>query len=226
MRKNRGDKLVKRAAAGLAGFAAGIGILLGGLFDTADDLFPDEERRADRAEASGSVLRETAASGVTHIPLPAELTRMDRLRLWIWNLPAFVRAAVLLPCWAIGRGVIALVKLLTAAISPIAAVFVEFLLQALVLFGLFILLYRLLFPNGKLKDLFQKGRWLWLLGGALLLTAADRVLLYALEDWLWIRILIGAAAALLVIMLVWNRLFRKHAAPEMPEKWIEIPYVA
>jgi len=226
MSPKRSDKQFKRAAAGLAGFVAGIGILISGLFDTADDLFPDEERRADRAAASGPVLRETAASGVTRIPLSAELTRTDRMRLWIWNLPALVRAAVLLPCWAVGRGIIALIKLLAAAVSPIVMLVFEFLLQAIVLFGLFLLLYRLLFPNGKLSDLFRKGRWLWLLGGALLLTILDRVLLHFMEDWLWIRILIGAVAALLVIALVWNRLFRTHAAPEMPEKWIEIPYVA
>ena len=217
---------LRALTAGLTGLAAGIGILLGGLFDVADDLLPDEEKHLQHTAGSSTVLRQSATSQITRIPLRAELSRMDRLRQWIWNLPLFVRAAVLLPCWAVGRGAVALVGLLFKMLSPVLTLVLQLALQTLLLFLLFALLYKLLFPNGKLRNLFKNGRWLFLLGGALVLTGLDHVLKIFLEDWRWIRLLLGAAVALTVIACLYKLLFYKHPAPELPEKWIEIPYVA
>ena len=102
MKRAKKSSVLRRALTGIAGTAAGIGVLLGGVFDTAEDLLPDEERRAGKTAASTAVLREEAPSAaMTKIPLPQELTRTDRLRLWIWQLPAWVRGAVLLPWSAV-----------------------------------------------------------------------------------------------------------------------------
>ena len=225
--KQRIQKAARRLGSGLVGAAAGMSLLLGGLFDTAEDLLPEEERRAGLSGGTSTVMREQSHSAEpVRIPLPAELTAADRLRQWIWHLPSMVRAIVLLPIWALGRGMIALLRGALRMLSPIFGFAARFFLQGLLLFALFLVLYRLLFPNGSIRTLLRKGRWLWLLGGALLLSATDRIFLLTLEDWPWIRLLLGAGMAMLVLLLVWNRLFHDHAAPKPPEKWIEIPHAA
>jgi len=225
--KQRIQKAARRLGSGLAGTAAGMSLLLGGLFDTAEDLLPDEERRAVQTGGTSAVLREEAPSAeLVRLPLTTELAAADQLRQWLWRLPSMVRAIVLLPFWVLGRGAIALMRGVLHMLSPIFGFAVRFFLHGLLLFVLFLVLYRLLFLNGSIRTLLRKGRWLWLLGGALLLSAADRIFLLTLEDWPWIRLLLGVGMAVFVLLLVWNRLFHDHAAPKPPEKWIDIPHAA
>ena len=64
-------------------------------------------------------------------------------------------------------------------------------MEALLLFGLFALLYKLLFPYAKLGMLFQKKRWLYLLLCAGVLTLADRLLRQYTEGYAAIRAAAG-----------------------------------
>lgn len=99
-------------------------------------------------------------------------------------------------------------------------------MEALLLFGLFALLYKLLFPYAKLGMLFQKKRWLYLLLCAGVLTLADRLLRQYTEGYAAIRAAAGIVLGFLTLLLLWNRLFRGHSAPARTEKWIALPRAA
>ena len=147
-------------------------------------------------------------------------------RLELWNLPQVVRALVLLPAWCIGESAVWTFRLIGAGLSPIWSMLGSVLMEALLLFGLFALLYKLLFPYAKLGMLFQKKRWLYLLLCAGVLTLADRLLRQYTEGYAAIRAAAGIVLGFLTLLLLWNRLFRGHAAPARTEKWIALPRAA
>lgn len=116
---------------------------------------------------------------------------------------------ILLPFWAAGKALSALFSLLFAALSPVWQVLFGVLLNALVLFGLFALVYKLLFPNKRLRSLFTKRNIILLTIGSLVLAAADAVLRSFWEDYRPISIAIKLILALAVLVLLCWRIFGK-----------------
>jgi hypothetical protein len=72
-----------------------------------------------------------------------------------FSQPSVVRGLVLLPFWALGKTLIALFSLLFTALSPVLQILLGVLLNAALLFGLFALLLKLLFPNLRWGSVYE-----------------------------------------------------------------------
>ena len=99
-----------------------------------------------------------------------------------------------------------------------------FLFQFALLFGLFALALKLLFPNRKLKDLLTKKNLLWMAVCALILTAADMLLKTWYDPYAKVRALILLVLALVLLsLLAWHILYkRKKPEPEAQVATYEI----
>ena len=99
-----------------------------------------------------------------------------------------------------------------------------FLFQFALLFGLFALVLKLLFPRKKLKDLLTKKSLLGMALAALALTTADMVLKTWYEPYAKVRALILLILALILLsLLAWRILYRrKRPAPQAQEATYEI----
>lgn len=139
--------------------------------------------------------------------------RADRVRTAFLRLPVAVKAAALLPLWAIG----ALPAALVTALSPFWHALLGLALHAAALAAVFALAYKLLFPHKKLRDLFRKKNLKWLFLAAVLLTAADVLLGEVWTGWPVLRVALMLAAGYVVLCLLWKRLCGKLRGPE-PEK--------
>ena len=93
-----------------------------------------------------------------------------------------------------------------------------------VLFGLFALALKLLFPNKKLKELLTKRNLLGMAVAALILTTADMLLKTWYEPYEKVRSLILLVLALVLLsLLAWRILYkRKKPEPEAQEAVYEI----
>lgn len=162
---------------------------------------------------SAEYLREQGEADYTiHYTETAELSRADQLRAAIIRLPVAVKALILLPLWAIGAIPVAVVTALAA--SPIWGSLLGFVLQGAILLGVFCVVYKLLFPNKKLKDLFKKKNLKWLFAGAGGIVAADWVLTQVWTGWNALRIILMLAVGFGVLCLLWHRICGKFKAPE------------
>ena len=112
-----------------------------------------------------------------------KLGKKDQLRLWLLKLPVPVKALFLLPLWALGAVPVALGTALAGALSPIWAQLLGFVLEAGLLTGVFCLVYKLIFPKRKLRELFRKKNRRWILAGAAALTAVNFALSVAWPGW-------------------------------------------
>ncbi len=135
----------------------------------------------------------------------------DRLRRFFLAQPSILRGVLLLPLWTVGKALLALIGLLLTALNPVLQAALGLLLNAALLFGLFTLVYKLIFPNKRLRDLFTKRNILLLAGGALLLSATDAVLRMFWDDYRPVSIAIRLTAGLCVLALLSWRIFGKRA---------------
>lgn len=145
---------------------------------------------------------------------PEELGKKDSARTWLLNLPVPIKALFLLPLWALGAIPVAIGTGIFSALSPIWAQVVSFLLQAGVLVGVFCAVYKLIFPNRKVRELFQKKNRRWLLLGALGVTALNFILAAAWPGWSVARVIIMIVAGFGVLCLLWKRICGKLKGPE------------
>ena len=174
---------------------------------------PEELLRAAASPAHVETVKRTASNRVVLAELPDEtraLSRGDALRARIIRLPVWVKTAVLLPLWAVGS----LPAALLGALSPVWSALLGVALQAGVLMGLFCLVYKLLFPKRKVRELFRRKNLRWLLLGAVALTAADMVLAQVWPEWTALRFALLLAAGFLVLALLYKRLCGALRAPE------------
>lgn len=207
-------KLGKRVATTAAGLLAALSLALGGIIDSPDELFTGAPQAAHIVIAAAEDDERIVAASTSAEPAKKERLR-DKLRRLFLAQPSVVRGVVLLPFWAFGKALLALFSLLFAALNPVLQILLGVLLNALLLFGLFLIVLKLLFPNLRLRDLLTKKNILLLVAGSLLLSAADAILRAVWDDYRPISIAIKLAVGLLVLSLLCWRIFGKRVLPKI-----------
>ena len=206
-------KLSRRAAATAAGVLAAVTLALGAVVDSPDELFSGAPQAA-QVVLCASTQDDCAQEAVPATPAQKERLRGKLRRLFLAQ-PSIVRGVVLLPLWAIGKVLIGLISLLFTALSPVLQLILGVLLNALLLFGLFLLVLKLLFPNLKLRDFLTKRNILLLVAGSLLLSLTDTILKMFWDDYRPISIAIKLAVGLIVLSLLCWRIFGKRIKREL-----------
>ena len=213
MTKEQLKKLGKRAAMTAAGLFAAVSLALGGVVDSPEELFSGAPQAAHVVICAPDQ-DDCTASATSAEPAKKERLR-DKLRRLFFSQPSVVRGVVLLPFWAVGKVLIALFSLLFAALSPVLQVLLGVLLNALLLFGLFLIVLKLLFPNLRLRDLLTKRNIILLATGSILLSVADAILRTYWEDYRPISIAIKLGVGLIVLSLLCWRIFGKRIKREL-----------
>ena len=211
-------KKLRSAAYKAAGTVTAAGMLLNGTVD-GSELLTSPTEKAETAESAHIqygkapvyTVKGAKVAEPEPIPTPRELFREKVL-----SLPAPVKGLILLPLWTVGA-------VANYAVSLVLSLFVKafggsvltLLFQFVLIFGLFALALKLLFPNKKLRELLTKKNLLWMAVSALILTAADMLLKTWYEPYARVRALVLLVLALVLLsLLAWRILYkRKKAEP-------------
>ena len=145
---------------------------------------------------------------------PEQLSAADQVRAWIIRMPVAFKALLILPLWVLGAVPVALGSTIGTWLAPFWSQIAAFLLQAGIFAGLFCLVYKLLFPNKKLRDLFKKKNIPWFLGGAAGMTVLNVVLAQVWAPWSVVRIGIMVVGGFGILCLLYWRLCGREKAPE------------
>ena len=201
----------KNIAAGVAAAVAAASIATNLSFD------PDELVHSAAYLDSHTKYMQVSELGDLEIEYtePEEPTRQDQLRTWLLKLPVPVKALVLLPLWALGAIPVAIGTAVLGAAAPVWAHIVSFLMNAGILFGVFCLIYKLIFPDRRISELFKnKKNRRWLLFGVVAVTGADLLIGMFWSGWSAARLLILVVIGFGVLCLLWNRICGRLKAPE------------
>ena len=218
--EEKSRKTAKKVAAGAASAVAAAGLLVNTVVtDPATLLKPSGEAASDPSHVCvvdgvdrRSYILETEENE------PYTLRERICLRIQSWPLP--VRALVVLPLWGIGELLITLLSALWN--SPIGQIFLHFLLEAALLTGLFLFVWKLLFPHVPVKKLFSRKRLPWIIGGVAVITVADALLGYYWEPWKVWRIVLLAVTGFAVLLLLYWRILDKLPLPKQKKKKVEL----
>jgi len=211
--KEQLKKFGKRAAKTAAGLLAAISLALGGVVDSPAELFSGAPQAAHTVICA-SDQDDCIAEATSEAHTKNERLR-DKLRRLFLSQPSVVCGIVLLPFWAVGKVLIVLFSLLFAALSPVLQILLGVLLNALLLFGLFLIVLKLLFPNLRLRDLLTKRNIILLSIGSILLSVTDAILRTYWEDYRPISIAIKLGVGLIVLSLLCWRIFGKRIKREL-----------
>jgi len=208
------SKFKRKATAAAVGVTAACSIALSSVAPSASELFTGATQ-PETGVSSATVSKRNAINSASAHP-----SRGDRLRARLRGLflaePSILRGVILLPFWAAGKALLTLLSLLFTALSPVWQVLLVVLFNALLLFGLFALVYKLLFPNKRLRDLLTKRNIIMLAAGSLMLSAADAVLRAFWEEYRPISVAVKLVLALLVLALLCWRIFGKRKPRPAP----------
>ena len=213
-------KTARKVAAGAAGVVTAASLLVNAAVTDPESLLkPAETPSADPSHVC--VIEDLPHRSYTLETDSFEpLTLRERICLRMQALPLPVRALVLLPLWGIGEVLIALLSALIA--SPVGRFLLHFLLEAALLIGLFVLVWKLLFPHVPLRKLFSRKNLPWLIVGALLIAAGDALLGYFWEPWKIWRIVLSAVVGFVVLLLLYHRIADKLPLPKRRKKTVEL----
>ena len=199
----------KKALAGAAGIVAVCSMAVGSLASTPDELFSGIPQSTPIA-----VSQSVGDSRSIRQSKDTASKKQSRLHSWLrsvfFSQPSVVRGIVLLPFWTVGKALLSVLSLLFTALSPFLQVILGILLNALLLFGLFAVILKLLFPNLRLRDLFTKRNILILIISSIVLAIADVVLRATWEDYRPISILIKLGMGVVILALLSYRIFGKR----------------
>ena len=225
-KQTKAKKKMRSAAVKAAGTVTAAGMLLNAAVEPEDLLLSPEQKAQSATHAhiqAGSVpIYTVKGSKAEELPAP---TKADLLRERIIALPAPVKGLLLLPLWTIGAiANYALSLLLSLFATVFGGSVLTFLFQFALLFGLFALALKLLFPHKKLRELLTRKNLLWMAIGALVLTAADMLLKTWYEPYAKVRSLILLVLALVLLsLLAWRILYkRKRPDPKLQAATYEI----
>ncbi len=207
------NQLLKKAVTLTACTITAITLALGAVVDSPDELFSGAPQAA-QVVLCATAQDDCAQEAVAAKPAQKERLR-DKLRRLFLAQPSIVRGIVLLPFWAIGKVLIGFLSLFFTALSPVLQILLGFVLNAVLLFGLFLVVLKLLFPNLRLRDFLTRRNILLLLAGSLILSAADTVLKLFWEDYRPISIAIKLGVGLIVLSLLAWRIFGKRIEPKL-----------
>ena len=214
-KKNEAKKKLRSAAYRAAGTVTAAGMLLNGTVD-GSELLTSPEQKVESASTAHIQFGKAPVYTVQATkaePIPAPTPR-ELLREKILALPAVVKGCVLLPLWTVGA-------IANYAFSLVLGLFARvfggsiltFLFQFALLFGLFALALKLLFPHKKLRELLTKKNLLWMAVCALVLTTADMLLKTWYEPYAKVRALILLVLALVLLsLLAWRILYKRKLA--------------
>ena len=123
-----------------------------------------------------------------------------------------VKALILLPLWALGAIPVSLVTALAG--STVVSTLLNFVLQGGVLAGVFCLVYKLLFPQKKIRSLFRRRNLKWLVAGSGAAVGVNWVLSEIWTGWAFLRVILFLAVGFGVLCLLYKRICGKFKAPE------------
>ena len=199
----------KKLKVGILGAVAAAGVVTNVAVDP-QELLRSQEALSSHEEQAAPARAEDAITVTQSVSLSA----MDALRARIIALPVAVKAVVFLPLWLIGELPVLLFTALSSALGPVWGGLVGFAAQALLLVGVFCVVYKLLFPNRSVRELFKKKNLT-----SLLLGAAGVTGLNWLAAQIWPRFGFWRAVAMVVIGVavlgvLWYRICQKLPGPK------------
>lgn len=208
----------KKIAGAVVAATLAAGMLANGAIEDPRELFPQEIPPEHVESIRLDDLPDRGMCYYAEIPPTPGMLRREKLL----KLPLWVRSGILLPLWCIGEGCFALLAVIWSFFGTAPGRgLLGFMLRFGLLFCIFALVYKLIFPNTPIKELLRGKNISWLIICAAGLTAADLLLSVFLKGYTEIRAAVWLLCGGLALALLWHRLCGHLKLPERLKRPVE-----
>ena len=199
-------KIWKKAAGITAAAAVAAGVILGGVFNSSDELLDKNDKALPAPPAVVEMVElraEPEDDEDSSVPQEEKKKSLrERIRLAVLRIPYAVRAALCLPLWCVGQILIYSAGLLwSTLLSPVVKAILPWLSFALITAAAAATIIKLLNPELKMKDIFNKRNLIILVAGTVL-TAIANIILTLTGTGTWAQMLAKAAGSTLVLAAI------------------------
>ena len=173
------DKPKKRKSKAAAGAAAGLAatsLLIGSVFSNPSEIMDKADPDAGKPAVSVQYVMPEEDQEETEEEEAEEKKKglKDMIRRFIQALPAWAKVVFVIPMWAVGYGLIAmLTALFEPVIAPVLGVVLKWLLIAGIFAGAFFFIKKAIAPDTPMKEIFSKKNLIRIGILAAVLGAAD-----------------------------------------------------
>ncbi|MBR3309467.1 MAG: hypothetical protein IKG00_06190 [Lachnospiraceae bacterium] len=213
-KKNETDEKLKKVKKKVVGgaTAAGLGasVLLGGLFESPEELMQKNKEALQSQQPSPIVMTVNLDEEDTDEDNDSEENSEEesiglfaKIKKKILELPAGIRAIVGVPLWAIGWVIIHVLSIAwEAVLAPVLGFLLKWVLAGLALVGVFAAAMKCAFPHLPLKKILRPKNILFLVLGTVILGVLDKVIPLFWAEYTGYRFLVMLGGGLIVLLAV------------------------
>lgn len=203
-------KAKKKIAGGAAATGLGLSVLLGGMFESPEELTQKNPESSSLHQNAPVVMTVDLDDDDSEEENDGEENREEeqtglfaKIKMRILQLPAAVRALVGVPLWAVGWVIIHLLSLAwEAVLVPVLGVLLKWVLAGAAMLAVFAVAMKCAFPNLPLKKILRPKNILFLLLGTAVLGVLDQLLPLFWSDYHGVRFLVMLGGGFLVLATV------------------------
>ena len=199
------NKNRKKIALSLIASLTSVSVLLGGVFDSSQDLLKDYPQTPKAViETIDDYTRDDLEEA------NEKESYRQKLKKLIYKIPAKVRVVFFLPLWILGSLIIASADFLfKTLIAPFASLIISFLLQTLLLFLIIGICIKIMFPDLPWSKIFNKKLFLSVLFGSIFMSACDLIVPHFWKDYSFYRNISRFVLGLIVILIILKPFIKK-----------------
>ena len=207
MDKEKKDRLKKKAGIGLLASLTSISVLLGGVFDSPQELVRDNHERPVILTEN---FEDFSEDDLENEEGKEKETAKEKLKRQIYRIPIKIRMIFCVPLWFLGSTLLSLGNFLWGSLlTPLADIILNFLLQTLLLLIVIGVCVKLLFPDLPWRKIFNKKTLLYVLICSVVMTLLDIFLPLVWKKYKFYRMLGKFLLGLVVLVIVIRPIIEK-----------------
>lgn len=198
------DKKRKQIEKGIVAGLTSASVLLGGTFDSPQDLINNDKYKPE------AVIEKVLNDDEDKQEAKQKNTLKEKFRNLVYKVPVKIRTYLFVPLWFLGTFLISLTDLLVKVVlAPASHIIINFILHVLIILGIVVICIKVLFPDLPLSKILNKRTLIMVIIGSMLLSLCDIFMPMVWDKYKLYRNISKLVLGLVVILIILKPFIKK-----------------
>lgn len=198
------DKKRKQIEKGIVAGLTSASVLLGGTFDSPQDLINNDKYKPE------AVIEKVLNEDEDKQEAKQKNTLKEKFRNLVYKVPVKIRTYLFVPLWFLGTFLISLTDLLVKVVlAPVSHIIINFILHVLIILGIVVICIKVLFPDLPLSKILNKRTLIMVIIGSMLLSLCDIFMPMVWDKYKLYRNISKLVLGLVVILIILKPFIKK-----------------
>lgn len=198
------DKKRKQIEKGIVAGLTSASVLLGGTFDSPQDLINNDKYKPE------AVIEKVLNEDEDKQEAKQKNNLKEKFRNLVYKVPVKIRTYLFVPLWFLGTFLISLTDLLVKVVlAPASHIIINFILHVLIILGIVVICIKVLFPDLPLSKILNKRTLIMVIIGSMLLSLCDIFMPMVWDKYKLYRNISKLVLGLVVILIILKPFIKK-----------------